>query len=464
MYSRKFPELRKFVMLLGDIAIIMLAYMLVMGIADIPVEADISNLSQIGFVSLAIALSIVMLNINGLYSIEHKVYADILLRIVVSDFCVFIILLAVSVGASYTRENVLMLLAANIVQSAGLAIWRYLGLQLERFLHDQRRLMLIGSAEEIEHVYHRLSLQPQLNMKLKFVCTDMENSDWQKAVDEVDVVMICPELRHWRKVAIMNYSTEHGKQVRLIPNTFELFCSGATLDRIDDIPVLRPQSLMPSLETCLLKRIMDIVIGALGFICATPLMLAAAIAIKIGDPGPLLYSQTRVGRGGKEFKVYKFRTMRVDAEKYSGPMLAQENDPRITRVGRIIRTIRLDELPQIWNVIKGDMSIVGPRPERPFFVKQFIAEMPEYAYRHNVKPGITGLAQICGKYNTTPFDKLVYDLDYIQHCSFLGDLVIILQTVRVLFTKSATEGTGKDMKELDIEKYDIAEREIYGDF
>ena len=306
MYSRKFPELRKFIMLIGDIAIIMLAYMLVMSMASVPVEADISNLSQIGFISLAIALSIVMLNINGLYSIEHKVYADILLRIVVSDFCVFIILLAVSVGASYTRENLLMLLAAVVIQSVGLAIWRYLGLQLERFLHDQRRLMLIGSAEEIEHVYHRLSLQPQLNMKLKFVCTDMENS----------VVMICPELRHWRKVAIMNYSTEHGKQVRLIPNTFELFCSGATLDRIDDIPVLRPQSLMPSLETCLLKRIMDIVIGALGFICATPLMLAAAIAIKIGDPGPLLYSQTRVGRGGKEFKVYKFRTMRVDAETH----------------------------------------------------------------------------------------------------------------------------------------------------
>ena len=137
---------------------------------------------------------------------------------------------------------------------------------------------------------------------------------------------------------------------------------------------------------------------------------------------------------------YKFRSMRQDAEALSGPVLAGEDDPRITRAGRVLRAMRLDELPQLINVLKGDMSIVGPRPERPFFVEQFKAEIPEYEYRHNVRPGITGMAQVNGKYNTTVYDKLVYDLMYVQKCDIFTDLVILVQTVRVLFIKSSTEG------------------------
>ena len=128
-----------------------------------------------------------------------------------------------------------------------------------------------------------------------------------------------------------------------------------------------------------------------------------------------------------------------------------------------MRAVRLDELPQIWNVLVGDMSVVGPRPERPFFVEKYIEGMPEYAYRHNVKPGITGLAQVYGKYNTTPFDKLVYDLMYIQRCNILTDLTIIIQTVKVLFTKSATEGTSINEENVDLSLYDV-KNNIYGDF
>ena len=241
----------------------------------------------------------------------------------------------------------------------------------------------------------------------------------------------------------------------LLPDLPELLCLGAELDKIDDIPVFRLHNLQPTLEVRSMKRILDICVSFTGFVCALPFMLATAAAIKIFDPGPVLYSQIRTGLHGREFKIYKFRTMRVDAEKYSGPMLAKENDPRITRLGRFLRAVRLDELPQIWNVLNGDMSVVGPRPERPFFVEKFTTETPEYAYRHNVKPGITGLAQVYGKYNTTPFDKLVYDLMYIQQCSLLTDLSIIVQTVKVLFTKSATEGTGTKQEPLDMDKYRI---------
>ena len=267
--------------------------------------------------------------------------------------------------------------------------------------------------------------------------------------------MVCAGMSHQEKTDIVNYCYGHGKEIMLIPKSFELFCSGAKLDKIDDIPVFRFQSLHPSLEVRIMKRTLDVLVALMGFVCALPLMAATAIAIKIGDPGPVLYSQVRTGRDGREFRIYKFRTMRVDAEKYSGPMLAQEHDPRITRLGRFLRAVRLDELPQIWNVLNGDMSIVGPRPERPFFVEQFVQEMPEYAYRHNVKPGITGLAQVYGKYNTTPFDKLVYDLMYIQNCSLRTDLTIIIQTVMVLFTKSATEGAGIKNKDINIDDYSV---------
>ena len=146
--------------------------------------------------------------------------------------------------------------------------------------------------------------------------------------------------------------------------------------------------------------------------------------------------------------------MRVDAEKYSGPQLATEDDPRITKVGKFIRATRLDELPQILNVLNGDMSLVGPRPERPYFVEQFKQENHEYAYRHNVKPGITGLAQVFAKYNTTPYDKLVYDLMYIENYSILEDFVIMIQTVKILVTKSATEGKDVSGKDLDLSKFE----------
>ena len=162
--------------------------------------------------------------------------------------------------------------------------------------------------------------------------------------------------------------------------------------------------------------------------------------IKLDSKGPVLYSQERVGLYGKTFFVHKFRSMKQDAEDQCGPVLAAEGDPRITKFGRCMRATRLDELPQLFNVLKGEMSIVGPRPERPFFVKQFIAQKPEYDYRHNVKPGITGLAQIAGKYNTSAYDKLIYDLLYIQDFSVKTDLMIMLQTFKVLLTLISTEG------------------------
>lgn len=193
-------------------------------------------------------------------------------------------------------------------------------------------------------------------------------------------------------------------------------------------------------EQRVLKRILDIAVAVTALIILSPVILITAVMIKLDSKGPVLYSQERVGLYGKTFFVHKFRSMKQDAEAKCGPVLAAEGDPRITKFGRFMRATRLDELPQLFNVLKGEMSIVGPRPERPFFVKQFIAQKPEYDYRHNVKPGITGLAQIAGKYNTSAYDKMIYDLLYIQDVSVKTDLMIMLQTFKVLLTKSSTEG------------------------
>lgn len=225
------------------------------------------------------------------------------------------------------------------------------------------------------------------------------------------------------------------------------------LQKIDDVPVFQPKSLRVSMEQRAVKRTVDIIVAGMAAICALPFAISVALAIKLGDGGPVLYSQVRVSCFGKEYKVYKFRSRRVDSEKYSDPQLATEDDPRITKVGKFIRATRLDELPQILNVLNGDMSLVGPRSERPFFVEQFKRENPEYAYRYNIKPGITSLAQVFAKYNTTPYDKLVYDLMNIENYSILEDFIIMIQTIKILVTKSTTEGKDVSGKDLDLSKF-----------
>jgi sugar transferase (PEP-CTERM system associated) len=186
-----------------------------------------------------------------------------------------------------------------------------------------------------------------------------------------------------------------------------------------------------------LKRMLDLVFAAIGLLLAAPLMLLAAIAVKLGSPGPVLYRQQRAGEFGRAFVLNKFRSMRVDAE-VSGARFAEENDPRITAVGRFLRKTRIDELPQLWNVLKGEMSMVGPRPERPVFIEQLEQQVPFFKQRLYVKPGITGHAQVRCRYGATTEDhleKLEYDLYYIKSHSFMFDLSIMLDTVKVVLLR-----------------------------
>ena len=189
------------------------------------------------------------------------------------------------------------------------------------------------------------------------------------------------------------------------------------------------------------KRLSDVVFSLMGLLVALPLMVVVALAIRASANGPVLYSQTRVGRNGVPFTIYKFRSMRVDAEATSGAVWSVENDPRVTRLGRFLRRTRLDELPQLWNVLRGDMSFVGPRPERPEFVANLEREIPYYGQRHVVRPGITGWAQVRHGYGATVEDareKLQFDLFYIKHMSFPFDVYIVLETVKTVLVRAGS--------------------------
>lgn len=240
---------------------------------------------------------------------------------------------------------------------------------------------------------------------------------------------------------ILKYCEENDIRGFFLPHIGDVIMQGATHIQTFDSPVLqvRRKSLAP--EYILVKRTFDILVSAAGMIVLSPLMAITAAAIRLYDRGPVLYKQIRLTKNAKPFTILKFRSMRADAEKDGIARLSTgEKDDRVTPVGRILRKCRLDELPQLWNIFTGNMSFVGPRPERPEIAEQYCRQMPEFRLRLQVKAGLTGYAQVYGKYNTDPYEKLEFDLLYINHMSILTDLQLLFSTVGILFAGESTAG------------------------
>ena len=242
---------------------------------------------------------------------------------------------------------------------------------------------------------------------------------------------------------ILKFCYRYRVRTYVAPKLTDIMVRGAKNITLFDTPLLlvKGTGLTPAQRVA--KRAMDIVLSALGLIVLSPVLLAVAAAIKLEDGGPVFYKQKCLTRGSREFEILKFRSMIVDAEKYAGAVLATEDDPRITKVGKFIRACRLDEFPQLLNILKGDMSIVGPRPERKILADEISKDIPEFAYRLKVRGGLTGYAQIYGKYNTSAYDKLRLDLMYIENYSLLLDIKLIILTLRIIFSKESTEGIDK---------------------
>lgn len=242
---------------------------------------------------------------------------------------------------------------------------------------------------------------------------------------------------------ILKYCYRYRIRTYLSPKLTDIMIRGGKNITLFDTPLLlvKGTGLTPAQRVA--KRCMDIVLSAIALLITSPAFLVVAISIKLEDGGPVFYKQKRLTRNGREFEILKFRSMIVDAEKYAGAVLATEDDPRITKTGKVIRATRLDELPQLLNILKGDMSIVGPRPERKVIADEYCKDIPEFAYRLKVRGGLTGYAQIYGKYNTSAYDKLRLDLMYIENYSFLLDIKLIILTMRIIFSKESTEGIDK---------------------
>ena len=243
--------------------------------------------------------------------------------------------------------------------------------------------------------------------------------------------------------AIIKHCVTTGVQCYVLPRVGDLLLVGADQMHTFSVPFLRVQRAAPNPEYLILKRAFDIFASALALLVLSPFMLITALAIKLYDGGPVLYRQVRLTQNNREFNVLKFRSMRVDAEKDGVARLASENDDRITPVGKIIRKIRFDELPQLINILRGDMTIVGPRPERPEIARQYEKDIPSFGLRLQVKAGLTGYAQIYGRYNTEPLDKLKMDLIYINNMSVIEDLRLIFATVKILFLPESTQGVAE---------------------
>ncbi|PWM77776.1 MAG: sugar transferase [Phascolarctobacterium sp.] len=430
---------RKLLLILGDLICIQIATFIA-----IYMQSSSIRLLQIDFhLRLTVLLSVFLIfffNIYGLFSLVRKRLSEIFLNLIVAVANIFIAAMAVTFFMREFEYSRYVIIYSAVFGFILLALWQYVMHQVEVKHLPVPNIFIAADKKEQQKLTEKIRKTYGLEKSSIKLGTPGNHAENLKAIEQADIILIGESIPVGDKEQLLRLANEKMKMVVLVPTLYEISCNKMYLWQIDDLPTQRVSRMRLTLEQRILKRTLDIIVALAALIILLPVMLITAIIVKLDSPGPVIYSQVRVGRFGKEFKVHKFRSMRQDAEAETGPVLAGENDPRITKFGRFMRATRLDELPQLINVLKGEMSIVGPRPERPFFVEQFIKEKPEYAYRHNVKPGITGLAQIAGKYNTTAYDKLVYDLIYIQNVSVINDLTIMLQTLKVLITKESTEG------------------------
>ena len=344
--------------------------------------------------------------------------------------------------------------ASVLVLISFVASWRLLYSAVIRKKMFTEKAIMLGDGQLAMDILSEVGQRPDLSYDIKALVTNGNRQSMEKIFEpskfmngfdhicdlaeeeKIDSIIVALD----EKRGIFPYRQLLNCKVRGInvidgESFYERISGKLLVERINPSWLIFSEGFQKSRLVRISKRAVDFLVASLLLIIFAPISLITAIAIKLDSPGPVLFSQERVGENGKVFKIFKFRSMRADAEKLTGPVWATEDDPRTTRVGRIIRKLRIDEVPQLWNVFKGDMSFVGPRPERPYFVEQLKEKIPYYNERFSVKPGITGWAQVKYPYGASEKDaleKLKYDLYYIKNMSILMDLMVIFQTAKIV--------------------------------
>ncbi len=363
----------------------------------------------------------------------HELSYSLALSLFFANFLIYIVfcLIARKMMAPWA------MLGLMVIQVAIVVIMAYTLSHVYFALYKARRTLAIFSVENRNDIIKKFQLIRDRFQLDKGITVDRSIEELKAEMDNYDTVLICdfdPSL----KSEILKYCYANNKRIYFLPSSADTVLNGSYPVQIFDTPVLFLHNGGLSMEQRMIKRTFDIILSALGILVLGPIMLVTAIAIKLDDDGPVIFKQKRVTRNGRVFSIYKFRSMKVSNSDEVKKTTV--DDDRVTRVGKIIRPLRIDEMPQLFNILFGDMSVVGPRPEMVELVEDYSKLLPEFQLRHKVKAGLTGYAQIYGKYNTTPQNKLNMDLHYIEHYSLLEDIRLVAMTVKILFVRESTEG------------------------
>lgn len=335
--------------------------------------------------------------------------------------------------------NPLQLIKMTALDFFIIIIWTLVYQWIYGKMFPPRKMLLISGKRSDYHLVEKINSREDKYEICKIINIERGLSYLQQEILKYDGVIVGDISSHDRNL-ILKYCFANFIRTYNVPKISDILLKSSVELNLFDSPLLLSRNEGLTIEQLFLKRLVDIVGALIGIAVTSPLFLFIGLCIKLTDKGPIFFRQVRLTRDDRIFDIYKFRTMIQDAEKDGVARLASERDSRILPIGHFLRRTRLDELPQLFNILMGDMSFVGPRPERPELVDEILKEIPEFSYRTRVKAGLTGYAQIYGKYNTTSYDKLKLDLTYIRNYSLLMDLKLIVMTPKIMFMKEATEG------------------------
>jgi len=386
----------------------------------------------------------------GMYIFYNKSFFDLAFLTILVQFLMTIAIMALTFFGRWFTFPRSVIGISFLISTLLLLFWRFILFRMYEKVDGSKRVMVVGSELACKKALFNFHNAKNNRHKITMIITDNFYENIKKYHHQVDIVYLAEDLK--AKSKIYNLMIYNDKKLFLQTSFDNLIMVNPNIMNIEDESVIEISNFRISPEDDIIKRLIDFIFSLILIILTMPLMIIAAILVKITSEGPVLYKQVRITKNQKEFNILKFRTMKVTAEQDSGPVLATSNDTRVTLVGKYFRALRIDELPQLFNVLKGDMSIVGPRPERPFFVNQFKESNSSYYLRHNVRTGITGYAQVYGKYATDFNSKLNFDLLYIKKYSLFLDVKIMIQTIKILFDKVSSQGLEED---LDISTIEI---------
>jgi len=371
----------------------------------------------------------------GNVNLQEIVLSWILCLVVANLFMYFI--LSLFVEAMIPVIGFVVILVAQITFVIPMSI--YINRLYYRRNPAHKAVIIYGNREKLNEYCSLVTMHSNRFRVDHIISQDEDAKKLLSIVDRAESVFFL-DVDENKKDWLFEYCYLHNKHAYIMPTFSSILLNTATTLWLSNTPLFSLRTSEPDLGTQMIKRVMDILVSFIGIILSSPIMVFVTIAVRLYDRHPAIYKQVRVTKNGKQFTLFKFRSMRPNAEADGVARLTAMGDDRITPIGRFIRKTRIDELPQLFNVLSGAMSIVGPRPERPEIAKQYEEIYPNFAFRTKVKAGITGFAQIYGRYNTSPEEKLFLDLMYIETFSILEDIRLILQTAKVLFQGSSTEG------------------------